>query len=78
MSDLSKFTRKASPQTVPASRVRGKKETVALTVRLRRSDWERLHQLAVSEGVSIQTLALQGFNRVFADKGLPRIEVMAS
>lgn len=78
MSDLSKFTRKASPAVPTSSRVRGKKETVALTVRLRRSDWERLHQLAVSEGVSIQTLALQGFNRVFADKGLPRIEVMTS
>lgn len=54
-------------------RQRGKKEVVALTVRLQRAEWERLHQLAVSEGLSIQTLAVRGFNRVFAEKGLPQL-----
>lgn len=52
-------------------RQRGKGEVVALTVRLSRGDWERLHQLAVAEGVSIQRLAMRGFSRVFEEKGLP-------
>lgn len=56
-----------------AGRQRAKKEVVALTVRLQRSEWERLHQLAVSEGMSIQSLAVRGLNRVFTDKGLPKL-----
>lgn len=54
-----------------ADRQRGKGEVVAMTVRLSRGDWERLHQLAVAEGVSIQRLAMRGFSRVFEEKGLP-------
>ncbi len=54
----------------PLKRERGMKETVALTVRLPRTDWERLHHLAVSEGVSIQTLAVRGLSLVFREKGL--------
>jgi hypothetical protein len=42
-------------------------------VRLRRADWERLHQLAVAEGVSLQQLALTGLSKIFAGKGLPGI-----
>ena len=54
-------------------RGRGKGNVVALTVRLPRAEWERVHQLAVAEGVSIQSLAVDGLSRVFADKGLPKI-----
>jgi hypothetical protein len=54
-------------------RQRGKKDVVALTVRLQRAEWERLHQLAVSEGMSIQALAVRGLNRVFSEKGLPTL-----
>ena len=54
-------------------RQRGKKDVVALTVRLPRAEWERLHQLAVSEGRSIQALAVQGLNAVFNEKGLPKL-----
>jgi hypothetical protein len=54
-------------------RQRGKKEIVPLTVRLQRAEWERLHQLAVSEGMSIQALAVRGLNRVFTEKGLPQL-----
>lgn len=81
---LAAFTRKSVPtapvvaveEATPQSneiRQRGKKEVVALTVRLPRSEWERLHQLAVSEGKSIQAIAIQGFNKVFSDKGLPKL-----
>lgn len=58
---------------VDVERQRAKKNVVALTIRLQRSEWERLHQLAVSEGMSIQSLAVRGLNRVFTDKGLPKL-----
>jgi hypothetical protein len=64
----------SSKQIRPSVRERGKKETVALTVRLPRADWERVHRLAVSEGVSIQTLAVRGLSLVFKEKGLPPIK----
>jgi hypothetical protein len=57
----------------PQGRRRGQGETVALTVRLRRADWETLHQLAVAEGVSLQQLAVTGLSKVFTGKGLPGI-----
>lgn len=58
----------------PAKRQRAKGEVVALTVRLPRSEWERVHQLAVTEGTSIQQLALKGLSKIFAEKGLPEIQ----
>ena len=47
-------------------RQRGKKDVVALTVRLQRAGWARLNQLAVAEGLSLQSLVVRGLNR-----GLP-------
>jgi hypothetical protein len=60
--------------TSTIDRKRGKGEVVALTVRLSRAEWERVHQLAVAEGTSIQQLAIKGLSKVFAEKGLPGIE----
>jgi hypothetical protein len=75
---LAAFTQKNAPARNETEvkqnvlpRKRGRGETVALTVRLSRADWERLHQLAVSEGTSIQQLAVAGLSTVFASKGLP-------
>jgi predicted short-subunit dehydrogenase-like oxidoreductase (DUF2520 family) len=59
--------------TASASRKRGKGQIVSLTLRLSRGDWERVHQLAVTEGTSIQQLAVQGLSKVFTEKGLPGI-----
>jgi hypothetical protein len=84
---LAAFTgRKAAPAAAPqaetpvaaaaelsGARKRAQGETVALTVRVGRADWARLHQLAVAEGVSLQALALLGLSKVFADHGLPPI-----
>ena len=39
------------------------------------AEWERLHQLAVSEGTSIQQLAVTGLSKVFTAKGLPGISI---
>ncbi len=56
-----------------AARTRAKKESVALTVRLTRQQWERLHQLALADGVSLQQLILQGLGTLFRDRGLPKL-----
>jgi hypothetical protein len=50
---------------------------VALTVRLPRAEWVRLRQLADAEGVSLQTIAIRGFDKVFAEHGLPPIRIDA-
>jgi len=76
---LAAFTRRSTvsvQETTPEAlstreRDRGKGEKVALTIRLSRAEWERVHQLAVAEGVSIQSLAVEGLSKVFAEKGLP-------
>lgn len=65
-----------APKPVAASgggRKRAQGETVALTVRVSRADWARLHQLAVAQGVSLQSLALDGLSKVMAQHGLPPI-----
>ena len=55
------------------ARERGKGALVALTVRLTRPQWERIHQLAVSEGVSIQQLAVRGLSHVLRERGLAEL-----
>jgi hypothetical protein len=73
---LSPYSAANSPTQAPsaaapeAKRSRGRGETVALTVRVSRADWTRLHQLALSEGVSLQTLAMRGFSRELEAHGL--------
>lgn len=60
---------------IPAPRrKRGGGETVALTVKVRRSDWQRLRQLADAEGTTIQAMAEAGFSAVLAQHGLPPID----
>lgn len=59
-------------------RKRGRGETVALTVKVRRSDWQRLRQLADAEGTTIQAMAEAGLSAVLAQHGLPPIEPYAS
>lgn len=79
---LAAFTRKNNTLTQETdqetlhvrNRNRGKGEKVALTVRLSRAKWERVHQLAVAEGVSIQALAIEGLSKIFTEKGLPALD----
>ena len=75
---LSAFKRKTEEKPLAASgqaseRRRGKKETVSLAVRVTRGQWERLHHLAIAEGVSLQHLCLKGLNYVFKEQGLPEL-----
>ena len=75
---VGRTTRKeAKAAEAPGARKRGAGDTVALTVRLPRAEWARLHHLAVAEGVSLQTLAVRGFDKVFADYGLRSIRLDA-
>ena len=60
-------------QAMPTARTRGKAESVALTVRLTRRQWERLHQLALAEGVSLQRLMVDGLGTLFHQRGLPEL-----
>ena len=60
-------------ETKPREKQRGKGDVVALTVRLSRDDWQRVHQLALSEGVSIQRLAVDGLSKLFEEKGLKKL-----
>jgi hypothetical protein len=53
--------------------VRAQKAMVAMSFRISRQDWERLHHLAVAEGVSINTLTLRGLSKLFEARGLPGI-----
>jgi hypothetical protein len=64
----------AEAAPTPRGRRRAQGETVALTVRLGKDDWMRLHQLAMAEGVSLQALCLDGLSMIFARHGLPPIE----
>lgn len=55
----------------PHARARAQKSVVAMSFRISRPDWERLHQLAITEGVSINTLTLRGLSKLFEERGLP-------
>ena len=68
-------TEKVDATPAPAQqRKRGKGETVALSVRVKHSDWERIHQFAVSEGLSINSLAILGLSRLLEAKGMPSLD----
>jgi hypothetical protein len=78
---LSAFTRKGARADQPAApakaggpRKRAEGDTVALTVRVSKSDWMRLRQLADAEGETLQSLAITGLSKVLADHGLPPLE----
>lgn len=50
-------------------RRRGEGDMVALTVRVWREDWKRLHMVAISEGVSLQEFAERGISLLLKDLG---------
>ena len=63
----------AKPQS--HARARAQKSVVAMSFRINRQDWERLHQLAITEGVSINTLTLRGLSKLFEERGLPGMSI---
>lgn len=61
--------------TPPHARARAQKAIVAMSFRITRQDWERVHQLAITEGVSINTLTLRGLSKLFEERGLPGMTI---
>ena len=59
----------------PHARARAQKAVVAMSFRISRQDWERVHQLAITEGVSINTLTLRGLSKLFEERGLPGMTI---
>ena len=57
------------------ARARAQKAIVAMSFRITRQDWERIHQLAITEGVSINTLTLRGLSKLFEERGLPGMTI---
>ncbi len=73
---LSAFTQRQQepePSPPPKRRKRGQGEHVSITVRLTRAQWERLHQFAISEGDSLQGLAIKGLSALLKEKGLENL-----
>jgi predicted HicB family RNase H-like nuclease len=54
-------------------RTRAKGDTVQMTVRLTREQWERVNQLADSEGTSFNHLAIHAISKLFEARGLPKL-----
>lgn len=55
-------------------RGRGKGPVVTISVRLPRNEWQRLHMLGVTEGKSIQVMAIEGLSTLFVKNGLPELD----
>ena len=62
-------------QPLARGRMRAQKAVVSMSFRLSRQDWERLHQLAIADGVSINTLTLRGLSKLFEERGLPGMHI---
>jgi hypothetical protein len=60
-----------TPTSRPGERTRGKGEFVGITLRLTREQWDRMHDLARAEGISLQALTLRGLSQLFEARGLP-------
>jgi hypothetical protein len=79
-SGLASFSQKTTAKVAEVAenqdRVRrGQGDTVAITVRLSKDQWMKLRQFAMSEGETLQTVAMNGFNRELQAKGMPPLDV---
>ncbi len=54
----------------PGVRKRGQGPKVSIPVRLTRRQWERLHQVAISDGDSLQTVIVRALRGMFKERGL--------
>jgi predicted HicB family RNase H-like nuclease len=52
----------------------GGRDIVAMTIRLSREAWRELHDMALSEDVSINTLVLSAMNEYRRTRGLPPLK----
>jgi hypothetical protein len=54
-------------------RTKGKSAKVSLTLRLSSEDWNKLHDFARREGVSLQRLTVVALAKIMTEKGAPPI-----
>ncbi len=59
-----------NPTKEPGVRKRGQGSKVSIPVRLTRRQWERLHQVAISDGDSLQTVIVRALRLMFQERGL--------
>ncbi len=52
------------------TRKRGQGSKVSIPVRLTRRQWERLHQVAIADGDSLQTVIVRALKLMFQERGL--------
>jgi hypothetical protein len=60
-------------EDIATLRTRAKGDVVQMTVRLTREQWERVNQLADTEGISFNQLALHAISKLFEARGLPKL-----
>jgi hypothetical protein len=58
-------------EETPRRRRKGAKDIVCLTLRMSQSQWRKIHDLSLNEGLSINQLALDGISKLLTEKGLP-------
>lgn len=63
--------RVSSPPAEQRRTKSGGRDVVAMTLRLSREAWRELHDMALSEDVSINTLVLSAINEYREQRGLP-------
>jgi hypothetical protein len=61
-------------RTPVARRERGSGEIVAVTMRMKRDDWKRLHAVAMDENSSLQGLFIIAMSALLESKGQPAME----
>jgi predicted HicB family RNase H-like nuclease len=68
----------APPETEESKRKKRRRkatgEIVHVTLRLNHEQWNKAHQFARSEGVSLNQLAIDGINMLLKDRGLPELD----
>ena len=71
LTQFTQATAPSAPASRPGERTRGKGAFVGITIRLTHEQWDRLHDLARAEGISLQALTLRGLSQLFEARGLP-------
>jgi predicted HicB family RNase H-like nuclease len=64
----------SAPQPLERRSKSGGRDVVAMTLRLSREAWRELHDMALSEDVSINTLVLSAVNEYRSTRGLPPLK----
>ncbi len=70
LGSFSNLNRSEEAAEEPTGRKRGQGSKVSIPVRLTRRQWERLHQVAIADGDSLQTVIVRALRLMFQERGL--------